>query len=106
VQPADFIEVKGWKAIGNKLVDKKLISVREQPGTEEKEEDADDDDTNTPASTSGIQADLFGAPEKKLSDVKKQDKEKAGTPKSKPPVKRKTKGDGFLHTGDTIEFDV
>jgi topoisomerase-4 subunit A len=106
VQPAEFIEVKGWKAIGNKLIDKKLISVKEQPGTEEKEEEVDDDDANTPASTPGIQADLFGSPPKKLSDVKKQDKEKSGTSKSKPPVKGKSKGDGYLHTGDTIEFDV
>jgi len=28
-QPADFIEVKGWKALGNKLTEAKLLSVRE-----------------------------------------------------------------------------
>ena len=106
VQPAEFIEVKGWKALGNKLVDKKLISIKEQARTEEKEEEGDDEESSSPTGGSGIQADLFGSPAKNLSNVKKQDKENQGSAKPKAPVKGKPKGNGYLNTGDTIEFDV
>ena len=106
VQPAEFIEVKGWKALGNKLVDKKLISIKEQAKAEEKEEDVDDEESSSPTGGSGIQADLFGSPAKNLSNVKKQEKETPGSGKSKPPAKGKSKGNGYLNTGDTIEFDV
>jgi topoisomerase-4 subunit A len=105
LQPAEFIEVKGWKALGNKLVDKKLISIREQPKAEEKEEDSDEEDTSGPVGGKGaIQADLFGTPAKKITNDKKGDKPKAAP--SKPTSKGKSKGDDTLHTGDTIEFDV
>ena len=105
LQPAEFIEVKGWKALGNKLVDKKLISIREQPKAEEKEEDPDDEDTSAPTGGKGaIQADLFGPPAKKTTTDKKGEKPKAAP--SKPASKGKSKGDDSLHTGDTIEFDV
>ena len=78
LQPAEFIEVKGWKALGNKLVDKKLISIREQPKAEEKEEEPDDEDTSAPTGGKGaIQADLFGPPAKKVPNDKKGDKPKA-----------------------------
>jgi len=106
LQPAEFIEVKGWKALGNKLVDKKLINIREQPKAEEKEEETDEDDTTSSTGGKGVQADLFGTPAKKLSEVKKEDKQKTPSSKSKPTSKGKSKGDGTLHTGDTIEFDV
>ncbi len=105
-QPAEFIEVKGWKALGNKLVDKKVISIREQPKVEEKEEETDDDTTPSSGGKGAVQADLFGTLSKKLSDVKKEDKQKPASSKSKPTPKGKSKGDGSLHTGDTIEFDV
>jgi len=107
LQPAEFIEVKGWKALGNKLVDKKLISIREQPKAEDKQEENDDDEKAPPSGGSGgVQADLFGSPVKNLADVKKQDLPKLPTQKQKPVGKGKPKGDGYLHTGDTIEFDV
>jgi len=107
LQPAEFIEVKGWKALGNKLVDRKLISIREQPKAEEKDEDADEEEKTAGSGGSGsIQADLFGAPVKDLSKAKKPGKEGGSDPKGKPPGKEKSKGGGTLHTGDTIEFDV
>jgi topoisomerase-4 subunit A len=112
-QPAEFIEVKGWKAIGNKLVDKKLITIREQPKPEDKEE-VEEEETTPSGSSGGVQPDLFGAPAKELSNVKKKDSPgktaaKAGT-KAKAEAKAKGnpkgKGKGYLRTGDTIEFDV
>ena len=41
---ADFIEVKGWKALGNKLEDKRITKVRMVEGTEDSEGDEDDND--------------------------------------------------------------
>lgn len=45
---ADFIEVKGWKALGNKLEDKRItkISVIEASEEENTEEDGDNEDQN------------------------------------------------------------
>lgn len=107
LQPADFIEVKGWKALGNKLVDKKLISIREQAKPEDKEDEVEDgDDGSGQESKSGVQADLFGGLAKDLTDVKKPGKGGKPSLPLKGGGKGKGKGDGFLHTGDTIEFDV
>jgi topoisomerase-4 subunit A len=101
LQPAEFIEVKGWKALGNKLVDKKLISIREQAKAEEKEEQADDDDKGPYGGAHGsVQPDLFGSPSKKVSDSQKAETKKSSGTKDKP------KKGGGLKAGDTIEFDV
>jgi topoisomerase-4 subunit A len=99
LQAAEFIEVKGWKALGNKLVDKKLISIKEpsvtSPDNDEPEENGDD---NESSKGKAVQADLFSKPEK-------------GSTKSKKAIKpvlpngKKSKKDGFLKAGDTIEFD-
>lgn len=105
-QPAEFIEVKGWKAIGNKLVDKKLISISEQGKAEESDEAEDDE---TPSTTSGaVQADLFGSAGKDLSKVKSKAETKAKSKGKADEAKSKgnKKGKGKLNTGDTIEFDV
>jgi topoisomerase-4 subunit A len=107
LQPAEFIEVKGWKALGNKLVDRKLISIREQPKAEEKDEEVEEDEKTSGSGGSGsIQADLFGAPVKDLSKPKKAGKEAGSDSRDKPSGKGKSKDGGTLHTGDTIEFDV
>jgi topoisomerase-4 subunit A len=110
IQPAAFIEVKGWKAIGNKLVDKKLISIQEQSKGEDQEEDADEEDEPNPSGTSGgVQADLFGSPSKAAPKSTKPaiSKQPAANKKSTPDSKKdKSKGGGSLKTGDTIEFDV
>lgn len=78
VVPSEFMEVKGWKAIGNKLVDKKLISAKTEAPEAEEDEEEDDESGQT---------DLF----EEVSKTKK--KTKAG------------KND-VLSTGDTIDFDV
>ncbi|HJW31455.1 MAG TPA: DNA gyrase/topoisomerase IV subunit A, partial [Saprospiraceae bacterium] len=72
VAPSDFIEVKGWKAIGNKLVDKKLISVQAQQADESGETEDEETDDNEPTPTKkSVQAELFSAP------VKSKDKKTA-----------------------------
>ena len=110
IQPAAFIEVKGWKAIGNKLIDKKLISIQEQSKAEDQEDDAEEEEDTHPSGTSGgVQADLFGSPSKGLAKPTKTDGTKQSVQKKNAPPdgkKRKSKGGGSLKAGDTIEFDV
>jgi topoisomerase-4 subunit A len=104
-QPAEFIEVKGWKAIGNKLVDKKLISVQVQGGADAADE-TEAEEEELPSSGKSVQADLFGS---QKGTAKPAAKSNTPAPKKNAPSgkgKGKGKGDGFLHTGDTIEFDV
>lgn len=106
LQPADFIEIKGWKAIGNKLIDKKLISIKEIKGPEEGDDADDDGGDDTPSGgQGGVQGDLFGSQESGKSKAEKQVKGKSGE-KDKAGKKGKSGKDSFLHTGDTIEFDV
>jgi topoisomerase-4 subunit A len=116
LQPAEFIEVKGWKAIGNKLIDKKIISIQpEQSGNEDEgPSEAEEEVSETPAK--GVQADLFGAPPAQKSKSTAKHAPKA-TSKTKPKsnIKPASKGGGgkpkkksrkdYLETGDTIEFD-
>jgi topoisomerase-4 subunit A len=127
-QPAEFIEVKGWKAIGNKLVDKKLISVQAQQNEEEAEieveEEAEEEIVPKTSTKKAVQADLFSAPSVKSKPIKAAPKKpaKKAAPKkqahkkavtkgvAKKKVKevkgKKSKGGKYLKTGDTIEFDV
>ncbi len=114
LQPAEFIEVKGWKAIGNKLIDKKILSIREASAPEDdKEETEEPEEPKTPPVKSGVQGNLFNTPAKAskkevAKPVKKPVSPKSGSKKS--PVKKKGSGGpskgGYLLAGDTIEFDV
>lgn len=110
LEPAEFIEVKGWKAIGNKLVDKKLISIAE-PSADGKTQQKDATGKDDTSSGKAIQADLFTSPAKsagkKVQSKQKQGKAKAsGKPSSKTGKKSPpATDDGFLLAGDTIEFD-
>jgi topoisomerase-4 subunit A len=115
LQPTEFIEIKGWKAIGNKLIDKKLISIRDLDQAQEKEETKVEE---TPSPSKSVQPDLFAVPSKKSTPAKAKAINKPG-PKSKSksrPTGKPHKGsgkksagdktqDGFLFAGDTIEFD-
>jgi topoisomerase-4 subunit A len=130
LQPAEFIDVKGWKAIGNKLVDKKLISIQSQAQEEKDEGQAEEDveqeeiQPSVSSKKKAVQADLFSSPEvksrtsikpkprakTKSKAVKEGPKKKIAKKASKPAKKMvtggKKKGRKYLSTGDTIEFDV
>ncbi len=122
---ADFIEVKGWKAIGNKLTEYKVTSVKEisdggKPkgkggkGKEQAELPLDDDDPE-PAPTA--------VPEQKVKKKKKApDKSKNATVKKKPTASKVPKEKSIkkeetpppppppeqekFHPGDSIDFDL
>ncbi len=95
----DFIDVKGWKALGNKLEESKILKINlvssevksDERVKEEKQESAPD---------------LF---ESKESVPKPKPESKSIGPKKKAPPKKKSgdseNGDDALSTGDTIEFD-
>lgn len=120
LQPDEFIEVKGWKAIGNKLIDKKLISIQE-PKAEEEDKEEEDQDEGPDTKKPGVQAELFVAPSKKSpapgiaksksakkpSPSRTKPKKPTGKPSKKAGKKSHDEGsnDGFLFAGDTIEFD-
>lgn len=93
---SEFIDVKGWKALGNKLLDGKLTSVeiiaKEE---EEKIEDSPSSEANLqdkPVNEKPpIQTSLFGEEDVSTNDISDQDDDK--------------KSDKFK-SGDTIEFDI
>ncbi len=101
LQPAEFIEVKGWKALGNKLIDKKLISIKDQSASDtgnDVDESDDPDEVEEKKPSKAVQAELF----------KSAPKKQTATPKQKTSGKKnvkKSKGKGYLAAGDTIEFD-
>ena len=133
-QPAEFIEVKGWKAIGNKLIDKKLISIQAQQSEEESDAEMEEADEvpATPEKKKAVQADLFSAPVSKSKLSAKAETEPAAKSKAKPAPKtpskpakkssaktspktakkaskkpaksKKGKGGKYLKTGDTLEW--
>jgi len=74
----DFIEIKGWKALGNKLMDKKILTIDLMNGSAE--------DQTEPQVTP---APLISKP-KSTPSLFDQEKDKKDT----------------LETGDTIEFDL
>ena len=78
---SEFVETKGWKSLGNKLSDRKLIRVTQ---------------IDAP-----VQTEMFDEPS---TPTKKKNtpKKKKTTPKKKTPAKKP----GGLKPGDTIEFDV
>ena len=121
LHPDEFIEVKGWKAIGNKLIDRKLISITEIKADESEGDQEESDDTGGTNEKKAVQAELFVAPPKKVSKkestvpLKKTAAKTSAKAKTKKPGGKPAKQagkrsneepkDGYLFAGDTIEFD-
>lgn len=110
LRPAEFIEVKGWKAIGNKLIDKRLISIQEPIKAEENGAESEGEEGTENPKIKSVQAELFKSPVKRKSakaPVKKKTKPSGKAPKQ---AGKKSNIDdnpeGFLFAGDTVEFDV
>ena len=117
LQPAEFIEVKGWKAIGNKLIDKKIISIQPEQSNSDDDGGAEADEEVNEKPAKAVQADLFGAPAKgKPKPATKQTAQATSSVKAKAVAKPSSKGGGgkakkksrkdYLEAGDSIEFDV
>jgi hypothetical protein len=131
----EFVEVKGWKALGNKLMEFKIISSEELGGTLPKGLidvqsgevfDLKEGDANTETSAKeNVQPKLFEETNKKKATPKKTVAKKASPKKAAPAKKtapkkvvakkpkakkasspKKKKGGNNLKAGDTIEFDL
>lgn len=90
VSLADFIDVKGWKAMGNKLYEGKLLQITPVE-TKVEVPDIDNDATKEADATEGQELDLKNAVQGSLFDI--------------PPTEEKNPSKGFK-PGDEIEFDV
>jgi len=105
----ELIDVKGWKATGNRL---SQYTIRKVELLEDKSAPLPEDKKKTPASNivesvqdeeddeSKVQPDLFKGDEKPAEVKKKVEKDK-----SKPNSKNKKSGDGGFDIGTTIELD-
>jgi hypothetical protein len=96
----DFMDVKGWKAVGNRLSDQMLGGVKEIEVGESRllpKPEAHDQEHNPAAKAAGTaqQASLFGEPEEVPSPA-------IEAPKAPEPDASDKK---TYRTGDTIEFD-
>lgn len=90
-----FIDVKGWKALGNKLGEFKVGKVRLV-------KDEDEAETETKIK---VEAKDEAKDETKDEDEAKDSKNKKGMVSDKKSKKGKNKGGGKYNVGDTIEFD-
>jgi hypothetical protein len=101
----EFMDVKGWKAVGNRLSDSLLQAVKEVEGVQ----------PEPAAAPTAPQTDLFGQPEPPARPAKKEaavsgvklPAEAKKPAVAKPAVKSPPKENGkkTFKPGDTIEFD-
>lgn len=88
----EFMDTKGWKAIGNKLTDFKLISVNDiSPELE--------DEKPKKAAPPNVK-------EKEEKPENKPEVKAAEKKKSNPAAKKMPPKDEKLHPGDTLDFDI
>jgi len=85
----DFVDIKGWKSLGNKMGEFKIIKIATLAEVEELENEENDDDS---------------PPELFQAEPKSKRKPAARKPKTKNTNKSKSNKSG-LTPGDTIEFD-
>lgn len=103
----NFIEVKGWKSLGNRLIDRKLLFIQRIDDGDDNDDREDEEPENNP--TGGLSGsktpELFDQSE---TEVDKPEKSKrSGKPsKSKNTKAGGSQNSGKYSTGDTIEFDL
>lgn len=105
VSLVDFIDVKGWKALGNKLIDSKLIKVEKLVSEQQEDDNTEDVVSDTPRETvMDIDAAENNPSTKITPDLKlPSESDKPSTKKDKSAENDKDKS-GYK-PGDTIEFD-
>ena len=91
----EFIDVKGWKALGNRLVDAKLLKVEKLDNTEVLDTDTIIDQDVA------ITTDVNDAIDNKVENIIDESAE----PKAETPADKDAKPNAGLKPGDTIEFD-
>ncbi len=93
----EFIDVKGWKALGNRLVDAKLLKV-DIIETAEVIEDAETD-------VNDQEVDIISEEVQIVEDTQENSTTEIIEPKIENPTEKESKPNSGLKPGDTIEFD-
>jgi topoisomerase-4 subunit A len=93
----EFIDVKGWKALGNRLVDAKLLKV----DIIETAEVIEDAETDVNDQEEGIISDDVQT----VEDTQENGAVETIEPKTENPSEKESKPNSGLKPGDTIEFD-
>ncbi len=93
----EFIDVKGWKALGNRLVDAKLLKV----DIIETAEVIEDAETDVNDQEDGIISDDIQT----VEDTQENNITEIIEPKPENPTEKESKPNSGLKPGDTIEFD-
>lgn len=93
----EFIDVKGWKALGNRLVDAKLLKV----DIIETAEVIEDAETDVNDQEEGIISDDVQT----VEDTQENNITEIIEPKPENPTEKESKPNSGLKPGDTIEFD-
>ncbi|HLO55075.1 MAG TPA: DNA gyrase/topoisomerase IV subunit A [Saprospiraceae bacterium] len=93
----EFIDVKGWKALGNRLVDAKLLKV-DIIETAEVIEDAETD-------VNDQEVDIISDDVQTVEDTQENNITEIIEPKPENPTEKESKPNSGLKPGDTIEFD-
>ena len=104
----DFIDVKGWKAIGNKLGEFKILKIEEASAVDLEKAGIQIEESEAEIETSEPKASPKKAAKAKkpASKAKQTAKKAASAKKSTRKPRGKSKGsDESLKPGDTIEFD-
>jgi topoisomerase-4 subunit A len=103
----EFIDVKGWKALGNKLGEFKITKVRDldEEDSGKKDSASDQEESKTDRKTT-----KKGEKKEKKEGEKPKDSGENPSQKTKPKSrtkdqKKEEKKDGDYNIGDTIEFD-
>lgn len=99
---AEFIDVKGWKALGNKLLDTKLVKVELISTADDSGDEINENDETTEViDEEDISEKKTSVPDLKLpSEIKANDKTPSSHKKNDPSSEKPG-----LKPGDTIEFD-
>ncbi len=107
VRLEDIIDVKGWKAIGNKLSSDKVkkVELLSESKTESKQTEKDKKSPSVKTEKDEI-PDVDQAENKKSVEVDQQEKKDSGSDKKSETKKGKGgKDEGGYNIGETIEFD-
>ena len=109
-----FIDVKGWKALGNRLIDRKLVFVQRLDEGDEEEEDDEDENGgpkgpkggNAPGLFDGMEEDEEEVVDEEDVDEDDEDEDEGEDEEIQNSNKRPGSNSGTVSTGDTIEFDL
>jgi len=99
---SEFVGIKGWKAMGNKIGEFTISKIEQTNNIEfnDDNESSDNDESDTETDYSSDENKQTGLTNEYLDDAENIDSEAI----EEVPMKKDKKSDNSLHIGDTIEF--